>query len=36
MRVLYLDPLGDPAKPDVSTYIKMMQHNVNVMSEALQ
>jgi zinc transport system substrate-binding protein len=36
VRVLFLDPLGDPAKPDVSTYIKMMQHNVRVMSEVLQ
>lgn len=36
MKVLFLDPLGDPAKPEVSSYIKMMQHNVNVMAEALQ
>jgi zinc transport system substrate-binding protein len=36
VRVLYLDPLGDPAKPEVSTYIKMMEHNVAVMAEVLQ
>jgi zinc transport system substrate-binding protein len=36
MKVLFLDPLGDPKKPDVSTYIKMMRHNVDVMAEALQ
>ena len=35
-KVLFLDPLGDPAKPDVSTYIEMMRHNVAVMGEALQ
>jgi len=36
MKVLFLDPLGDPAKSDVSTYIKTMRHNVDVMAEALQ
>lgn len=36
VRVLFLDPLGNPAKPDVSTYIDMMKHNAAVMREALQ
>jgi len=36
VRVLFLDPLGDPARPDVSTYINMMRHDVAVMKEALQ
>ena len=36
VKVLFLDPLGDPAKPDVSTYIKMMKHDVSVMAEALR
>jgi zinc transport system substrate-binding protein len=36
VRVLVIDPLGNPSKPDVSTYIKMMKHDVSVMSEALR
>jgi zinc transport system substrate-binding protein len=34
--VRIIDPLGDPEKPDVSTYIKLMQHNVAVMAEVLK
>jgi len=34
--VKFIDPLGNPEKPDVSTYIKLMQHNVAVMAEVLK
>lgn len=36
LKVLFLDPLGNPAKLDVSTYINMMRHDVSVMGEALR
>lgn len=35
-QVKFIDPLGDPDKPDVSTYIKLMEHNVDVMAEILR
>ncbi len=35
-RVLTLDPLGDPESPEVSTYVKMMQHDASVMEEAMR
>jgi zinc transport system substrate-binding protein len=35
-KVKFIDPLGNPDKPDVSTYIKLMQHNVAVMAEVLK
>ncbi len=35
-QVKFIDTLGDPDKPDVSTYIKLMQHNVAVMAEVLR
>ncbi len=35
-RVLYIDPLGNPANPEVSTYIRMMHHDADVMGEALR
>jgi zinc transport system substrate-binding protein len=34
--VKIIDPLGDPDKPDVSTYVKMMRHDADVMGEALK
>lgn len=36
VRVMFLDPFGDPKKPGVSTYIETMRHNVSVMAEALR
>jgi zinc transport system substrate-binding protein len=36
VQVRFIDPLGDPNKPDVSTYIKMMRHDVVVMGEVLK
>lgn len=36
VRVLFLDPLGNPDEPDVSSYIEMMRHDVSVMSEVLR
>jgi len=35
-KVKVIDPLGNPDKPDASTYIKLMQHNVAVMAEVLK
>jgi zinc transport system substrate-binding protein len=35
-RVLTLDPLGDPDRPDVSTYIRMMRHDTAVMEEGMR
>lgn len=35
-KVKFIDTLGDPGKPDVSTYIKLMEHNVAVMAEVLR
>jgi len=35
-RLLFLDALGNPDKPDVSTYIKMVRHDAAVMEEALR
>jgi zinc transport system substrate-binding protein len=35
-QVKFIDPLGDPDKPDVSTYVKLMEHNVAVMAEILR
>lgn len=31
-----LDPLGDPADPETDTYLKMMEHDLKVMAEALK
>lgn len=31
-----LDPLGNPDDPEVSTYIKLMKHNTEVMAEAMK
>ncbi len=36
VRLLFLDALGNPDKPDVSTYIKMVRHDAAVMEEALR
>jgi zinc transport system substrate-binding protein len=35
-QVKFIDPLGDPGKPDVSTYVRLMEHNVDVMAEILR
>jgi zinc transport system substrate-binding protein len=35
-QVKMLDPLGNPEKPDVSSYVKLMRHDVAVMGEALR
>jgi zinc transport system substrate-binding protein len=36
VEVYEIDPLGNPAMNDVSTYIKTMRHDVSVMSEVLK
>jgi len=32
----FLDPLGDPGRPGVRTYIDTMRHNLSVMEEVLR
>ena len=34
--IVILDPLGDPDDPEISTYIKLMKHDVGVMAEAME
>lgn len=34
--VKMLDPIGNPDKPDVSTYIKMMNHDVDVLEASMK
>lgn len=36
VKVYFLDPLGNPDKPDVSTYLNTMRHNVKVMEGVLR
>jgi zinc transport system substrate-binding protein len=36
VEVRVLDPLGNPDDPQVDTYIKLMQHDVESMREVLQ